>query len=149
MTNVLVVCHGNINRSALCAAILKRHAGRDISVRSAGFTKDGQRAAKKMRIAAAREGYNLEEHRSTLITQELIKWSDLIVYMDGGNYKRLKEMLNGDMPKTTVACLGQWSLPHRDRIADPNFLKADSPEFNAIVSQIIEASRNLAEELIA
>lgn len=146
MHKILVLCHGNINRSPLCAAVLKK-AG--LSVKSAGFLEDGTRAAKKMRDAAAPLGLDLTEHRSTLITPELTSWADMIVYMDNGNHKRLKAFEEEFPTECRVpwVCLGFYvRLP---RIPDPGFMARDSKEFSDTVALIVRASEALAQELIA
>lgn len=140
MHRVLVVCHGNINRSAACAAVL-RAVG--IEVRSAGFVNPGHRASKKMRDVMAAVGYDLEEHRSTLLTQELVDWADVVVFMDRGNRKRLEPF---DLEAVELHCLGSFAEPKVERIPDPAFMARGSEEFAATVALIMKASSNLAKE---
>lgn len=146
--NVLVLCHANRWRSPLAAVILKHHGPSTLTVKSAGFKEADKRAAKPIRDAAAARGYDLEAHRSQLATRELLFWADLVVYMDGGNYKRLASLLNGSFPSVDVACLGQWAKPPVNRVPDPAFMAKASQEFADTVDLIEEAARNLGQELI-
>jgi protein-tyrosine-phosphatase len=148
---ILVLCHGNINRSPLCAAVLSR-LGHEVL--SAGFVNPDTRASKKMRDEAARHGYNLESHRSQLCTIELCDWAEKIVVMDGGNEARLKTLLLGSprsfvtrLQARQVTRLGWHGSPHLDRIPDPAFLARDSFKFIETVELIIERSEILAKEL--
>lgn len=141
---VLVMCHGNINRSPLCAAVLRESLGKD-AVQSAGFVNPGRPAAKKMRDQAAERGYRLLSHRSQLLTDELLLWADRVVYMDGGNLKRLKTFPAFDTKKTI--CLGRYCVPLQNRIPDPNFMRKGSPDFIFVVEMIIAASKRLAQSL--
>lgn len=153
MTRVLVVCHGNINRSPLCAAVLARHP--ELEVRQAAL-KSWRRpdwrdepASKKMRDAAIELGLNLERHRSTAISQELLRWAQIVIYMDGGNKARLEAMLDeaGDFT-TELRCLGEFADPPVGRIPDPAFIKR-GPEFHDVVLLIYRASEALGKKLIA
>ena len=149
---VLILCHGNINRSALAEAVVRHFAGIMLNVTSAGFTSPGRRAAKKMRDAASARGYSLEGHRSQLVTRDMVLDADVVIYMDGGNLRRLRRLMDvpkgGDVPAWCYP-LGPWAEPSVDRIPDPAFMRRGSPEFEETVELIEEASRNLANELIA
>lgn len=154
MKKVLVLCHGNINRSAACAAILKSHGVEE--VKSAGFVNPGRQAAKKMRDVLEEypedkspytRRYDLEDHRSQVVTQELIDWADLVVYMDGGNLKRLTSQFAFGAGHH-IACLAEWDSPPEKRIPDPGFMARGSEEFLETVGQIVRCSRNLAKYLV-
>lgn len=96
---VLFICKGNINRSAIAEYVLKQllDGVEGVSVVSSGttaaFGKWGSKATKKMRDLAVQKGVsNLEDHRAQLTTKELIEASDRVYYMDKGNEKKLKKM---------------------------------------------------------
>lgn len=144
----LILCHGNINRSPMCAAVMRCYAGSLLDIRSAGFVNPGRRAAKKMRDLAEERGYDLSEHRSQLATRELMLKHDVIIYMDGGNYRRLKDLLNGSLTDKQVYCLGAFANPPVERIPDPAFMSRGSSELLATVDLIEEASRRAALFLI-
>lgn len=130
-SKVLVVCHGNVCRSPLAHAVIVQQFP---SALTRGFGPSGRRAAKKVREYAASAGYNLEAHRSLQIIQEDVDWADVILYMDGGNLKRLQK-LAGSESKTV--CLG--SMIGLSRISDPNFLPR-GPELERVLQQVIDAS---------
>ena len=117
---VLVICHGNKWRSPMAAAALAASGAAE--VKSAGFRKAGDRAAKRVRLLASVLGHDLEEHRSALVAPDLLAWADVVVYMDGGNRKRLEDAMRAAGIVKPYACLGAWCDPPRDRIPDPAFV---------------------------
>lgn len=149
---VLVVCHGNVNRSPLCAAILRRERP-DWEVREAALKSwkkpawKPERASKKMRDAALELGINLEEHRSTAISEELLRWAQVIVYMDQGNYKRLSAMVD-ELIVSGYQMTSLGSYASVGRIPDPAFIARGTREFHDVVQLIDRASRSLAKDLI-
>jgi len=81
--SVLAVCHGNICRSPYAEAVLGRlltPAG--IAVSSAGFVWPGRPVPPVALAVASERGVDLSEHRSRLVTPELIRESQLVVVMD-------------------------------------------------------------------
>lgn len=151
---VLVLCHGNINRSALAHVVLvqelEKLGSEDIEVSSAGFVNPGRRAAKKMRDAAEVREYSLEEHRSTLVTEGMVVEADLVIIMDNGNLTRLDELMkdSGEGLAEKIGWLGSYAKPPVEKIVDPAYMKRDSVEFNDVANLIVRATRNLAKELI-
>lgn len=146
--DALVLCHGNVNRSALCAAILREEG---LRVASGGFVvQDGKRAAKKTRDEASKYGYDLDEHRSTCIVErpELFAAARYIIIMDGGNEKRLKALpFYGPRIMEATLKLGHFAFEPRDRVADPGFMKRDSDEFHSVIGLVVECSKRLAQYL--
>lgn len=150
---VLVVCHGNINRSPLCAAILREQQP-SWEVREAALKAwekpswKPERASKKMRDAALELGFNLEAHRSTAITAELLSWADAVIFMDQGNYKRAKaiEEQTGIRVKA-LYCLA--SFEGKSRIPDPAFIARGTQEFHDVVKLIHDCSISAAAKMIA
>ena len=136
---LLIICYGNINRSAAVAAILKKDFPRH-EVVSRGFVNPNRRAAKKMRDAMAKRGYDLEEHRSRLVTETDVAWADRIVIMDNPNHKRFRELF-GDSPK--LRRLGHWHEPKLNRIPDPGYMAKASPEFAEVVELIHQCTQQL------
>lgn len=87
---ILFVCHGNIYRSPMAAMMFAREAERYGfvygSVGSAGFIGGRGRSSPPDAVRlAAQHGIRLDEHRSRLLSDELIAESDLIVLMDRRN----------------------------------------------------------------
>lgn len=123
--SVIFVCHGNIMRSASAAQFLRDDLAAagitDIVVSSAGtHARDGKAADPRVRHAAREMGVDLDEHRATLLTAELVAANDVIFAMDEFNFANIvasfpesrgKVMLFGGMTPSGVY------RPHE--IADP------------------------------
>lgn len=136
LPNVLVVCHGNICRSPLVGVVL---IAQGFPVRSRGFVNPGKLAAKKVREYAEGIGLDLSTHRSTLVSLRDVKWADEILYMDGGNLKRIREKF-GDISCTCLA-----SYVHLTRIPDPNYMKRGRG-LEETLETIVEASKKFCVE---
>jgi protein-tyrosine-phosphatase len=112
--SILFVCQGNVIRSPLAAALLKRclsAAGSSgIAIASAGLrASPGQPADPRARSVAAEFGISLADHRAQLVTQEQITWADVIVPMDAFAATQLLGRHPDVQPKTVLL----------DNIADP------------------------------
>lgn len=83
---VLVLCYGNIYRSPFVAARLR--ADRRLEIRSAGFHPREERLCEPEFVTIAREfGVDLRSHRSRQVRQDDVDWADLVLIMDGHNYR--------------------------------------------------------------
>jgi protein-tyrosine-phosphatase len=115
MTKILVICTGNINRSALTAALLQREVGHIHMIRSAGLTADGLVPPDKMVAAALEHGIDLSQHVSRLVTESDIDRADLVICMDRTHPVKLASV-NGDAPDKTFLMTelidGLASLPN-------------------------------------
>lgn len=85
MDHVLFVCTGNLCRSPIAEALLRRRlADRgivDVVVSSAGTMGLGSRATPEAREAAAERGGDLSEHRARRLDAGLVASADLVVAM--------------------------------------------------------------------
>jgi protein-tyrosine-phosphatase len=115
---VIVVCHGNRYRSPFAAGLI-RHLKHGWDVRSRGVKQPigNHKAARPARAAAEVRGFSLENHCSKLISNTDVRWADTVLYMDGGNRRRLIEMFG---EKEHFRCLA--SSINEERIPDPAFL---------------------------
>ena len=141
---ILIVCHANKFRSPFCAGLLKTLVGSNVRVLQAGVNNKNFEfgpAAKKMRDAAASLGVDLSTHRAQQITLEMVTAAEKIIYMDGGNLRRLRELAPGAQQR--FVCLAHY-VGH-PRIPDPAFMRRDSPELAETVSLIEKATRELAK----
>ena len=89
---VLFVCTGNTCRSPMAEVLLRAAlpVDSDWGVASAGTSADpGSAASEFSRIAIAEYGLNLENHRSRLVTQELVDASMVIVAMTNRHVEKL------------------------------------------------------------
>jgi protein-tyrosine-phosphatase len=145
--NTLVLCHGNVNRSPACAAVLMRLLGPE-RVKQAGFLKENRRASKKMRDAMHKRGYNLLDHRSRVISPSDFWWSRIIVIMDNRNEFELKEFCDEhDLPleeRTVVRLSDHSGIEGLKKVPDPAWLPKDSQEFAAVVDLVVACSEALA-----
>jgi protein-tyrosine-phosphatase len=125
--SVLFVCHGNIIRSAMAEAMLRKYleqsSGRPaIDVASAGLTDQPQeRADSRSRAIAGEFGVSLEAHRPQRLTQELIDRADLIFIMDYFNEARM--LVSFPAAKDKVFYLSTLSRRRGSRnpeVPDPN-----------------------------
>lgn len=89
----LFVCFGNIMRSPMCEALMKRAlAARspEFKVLSAGLSAVPGRKAHPWAVSAAAElGISLDEHRARLLTDEMVDCADLIFVMDFQNWAEM------------------------------------------------------------
>ncbi|WP_447977177.1 arsenate reductase/protein-tyrosine-phosphatase family protein [Candidatus Nitrospira bockiana] len=91
--SVLFVCHGNIVRSPMAAALLRQaleKRGRSIEVESAGLHANPLNGADPRAVAAVAEyGVSLRDHRATPVTPDLVRRADVVFVMDHYNEAEL------------------------------------------------------------
>jgi protein-tyrosine phosphatase len=92
---VVVICHGNILRSAFAEALLKRavstHRAPGLCVSSAGLHAVPGKSADPRGVEVAREwGVDLSSHHATALTAETVAAADLLLVMD---YQNAAEVL--------------------------------------------------------
>lgn len=96
MRRILFVCTGNLCRSPMAAAILRRRLAEDPErtqwrVDSAGlWAEDGLPASRFAVTAMAERGYDLSEHRSQSVTPDLVAQADLILGMTPSHVEALR-----------------------------------------------------------
>jgi protein-tyrosine-phosphatase len=109
--SLLFVCFGNIMRSPMCEALMKRAAcswTREITVASAGLHAVPGRAAHLWAVAAAKEsGVSLETHRAQVLTLEMVTRADAIFVMDYQNLVQLRSQY--PEAKNKVFMLGAYA----------------------------------------
>ena len=103
--HLLLVCTGNTCRSPMAHVIAERtlaKAGWDeAEIRSAGASAlSGSMASEGAIQAAAEHGLDLEGHRSTPLSEELVEWADLILTM--GVHHLVTVEANGGQGKTAM-----------------------------------------------
>jgi protein-tyrosine phosphatase len=91
--SVLVLCHGNICRSPYAAAVLDRLLSpRGVRVRSAGFVGPDRKVPAEALEVARRRGVDLCEHRSQVVTPELVHAAQLVIVMDRAQARAVRRM---------------------------------------------------------
>jgi protein-tyrosine-phosphatase len=125
--SVLFVCHGNIIRSAMAEAMLRKYLLHSpdrpaIGVASAGLTDQPQeRADSRSRAIAGEFGVSLEAHRPQRLTQELIDRADLIFIMDYFNEARMLVSFPAAKDKVFyLSTFGQQRGTRNPEVPDPN-----------------------------
>ena len=90
---VLVVCYGNIYRSAFVAEHLRKTLGERIEVRGGGFhPKVGRPSPSEHVRMCAERGVDLGAHRSRCIDAADLEWADTVVLMDRHNWLALANL---------------------------------------------------------
>jgi protein-tyrosine-phosphatase len=147
---IIFVCFGNIMRSPMCEALLKRilpEAGdRRFIVTSAGLHAVPGREAHHWAIAAARNlGISLEDHRARLLSTEMVESADVVFAMDYSNFVQILSRWKGASRK--VFMLGAYApSQHREtEIPDPYYASAsETMECYKVLEACVQ---NLAQDL--
>jgi len=145
-TTLLAVCHGNICRSPIAAALLGRElAPLGTDVQSAGFIGFNRPPPAEAVAAAERHSVSLSDHRSRLVTADLVRAADLIVVMDPTQRRLVCERF-GRRP-TDVLVLGDFDpAPVETRtIRDP--VNQSREVFDEVYERIARCVRELARVL--
>ena len=149
---ITTLCFGNINRSPAAKYVLEKLAkdkGIEIEVDSAGTSNynAGKKANKRMRDMMCERGFDLSDHRAKQITSELLESSDIVVYMDDKNLKKMRTMFTPDQLGTKLVKLSMFS--DFDDIEDPHFATSDIAHsmFSTVIDQIIQASDDLLQQI--
>lgn len=153
--HIVVVCHGNMYRSPLCAAWLDYELRGIAEVRSRGVKVgcDNHITAAKIRRYAVDPINNcpkeivdhLTAHKSAYLQETDLLWAHLVVYMDSGNKRRLDQYRSIKFPN--LVCLAEYSNGEATRIADPAFLPTAGSELQKVLDLIGTASRRLAASI--
>ena len=129
--NILFMCYGNINRSALADVLLGSYAeDSGLSVVSAGFHQEVGRPADPVMVGVAAEhGIELNASRSTIVTSELLRDSDVIFAMEKSHVDTLLEMDGTIADKIWLLGAHGGRSGYGPEIDDPYGRSRDSYEF--------------------
>jgi protein-tyrosine-phosphatase len=140
---ILFVCYGNINRSALAERQLRTLLPGFEGASSCGFHVPDGRAADPVMCRLAREhGVNLEDWRSTTIDQAQVDAADVILAMEAWHLVRLREEFPSARDRSfLMSCVTEAEeIPLE--IQDP-FGRAES-DYERCVAEVTGATRSLA-----
>lgn len=86
--NILVLCYGNIYRSPLVEYLLKKSVlFGAFSIKSAGFYEKPGRSCERQYLSLLKDrGYDLSNHRSTVVRKDDLDWANIIIIMDRKNW---------------------------------------------------------------
>lgn len=144
--NILVLCYGNIYRSPFVEYYLKHITPQalKLNIKSAGFhDKTGRSSADDYVDYCMNWGVDLSTHRSNLVSKELLDWAEIIIIMDGHNYKMLTQNY-ADVARKII-WLGSVSTKTPTVIADP--YDQTSAMQQRVVEQLATASQALISRL--
>lgn len=115
--SVLVLCHGNLFRSPFAEFLLASNLP-SLCVSSAGLHAADNHASPPRAIAlAASFGVDLEDHRTTPLSEKIISEADLILVMEGAQLADLARLYPLARPKIRV--LGDFLDAHPRELPDP------------------------------
>jgi protein-tyrosine phosphatase len=139
---VLVVCYGNIYRSAFVGADLAQRSIPQIEIRSAGLHPVAGRSSPSRHVEMSlRYGVELADHRSAVLASEDLAWADLIVLMDRHNWQSLVERGAARERMVWLGALDGGGI----EITDP--YKLDAAGAERIVERLAICSEQLAARL--
>ncbi len=118
--SLLMVCHGNIIRSAYAAAALRQRLGpsASLTVASAGLAADeGVSAHELARQVALERGVDLDVHQARRATAAILTEVDLVIVMDVEQWNRAVQL--SPSTRSRVHLLGAFSPHVRLEVVDP------------------------------
>ncbi len=152
---ILFVCLGNICRSPAAQGVMQRLIDeRGLADR---FTLDsagtygghaGSLPDRRMRVHASRRGYDLT-HRSRRVTGSDFEDFDLIVAMDAGNERDLRQMAATPSEARKIVMMGRYikQHPHYDYVPDPYY--EGSEGFELVLDLLEDACLNLLNAVLS
>lgn|SRR5690606_32937883 len=138
LRRLLVVCYGNIYRSAFLAEYLRAAALPELEVRSAGVHPVPDRPSPERHVRmSALLGVDLRGHRSRVLQGDDIAWADAIVVMDRHNWTSVVE---AGAPTEKILWAGVLAGDGKDvEIGDPYHL--GDAEAKLVLERLVACGR--------
>lgn len=117
--NILVLCYGNIYRSPLVEYLLKKNnLMGEFSIKSAGFYEKSDRSCQSEYLSLLKDkGYDLSNHRSTVVSTYDLRWANIIIIMDRKNWD---QVCAADLAASQkVVWVGAFNRSGSVEVADP------------------------------
>ncbi len=148
----LFVCFGNIMRSPMCEALMKRRLADlltvEVAVTSAGLNATPGTPAHPWSVGAAREfGIDLSQHRSRLLRAEMVDDADVILAMDYQNQVELLSRYPAAAEKVFMLSAYAGDGYRSAEIRDPFY--GNEEETKRCYRVLANCVNNLAAELAA
>jgi len=142
---LLVVCHGNICRSPFAAAVLAA-ALPDVRVTSGGFIGPGREAPPEAVEAGTRYNVDLSSHRSRVLTGETVRAAAIIVTMDVGQRREVRERFGRS--ERDLFVLGDFDPESGNArtIYDP--VSQPLAVFEQVYARIVRCTRQLEQAIV-
>ncbi|MFC5711520.1 low molecular weight protein arginine phosphatase [Thalassorhabdus alkalitolerans] len=89
MKKILFVCTGNTCRSPMAEALMKKKAGEQVEIKSAGVHAFPGMGASEGTTSVLNEREIPLNHSARLVDRELVEWADLILTMTKSHFQLL------------------------------------------------------------
>jgi len=144
--NLLFLCYGNINRSAVAEVYARRRLDSSVAVDSAGFHHEaGRPADATMTEVAAEVGVDMLEWCSKTLTAAMIEKADAIFVMELAHRRRLLQAFPETEGRVFLLGMGSSRTAAGGEIADP-YGKSRS-HYETALNQVTNAVDAIAETL--
>ncbi|MBR0046000.1 MAG: low molecular weight phosphotyrosine protein phosphatase [Bacteroidaceae bacterium] len=152
MNKILFICLGNICRSPMAEAVMRklvkeRGLEAKYEIDSAGLIRyhEGEGADPRMKFHAQRHGYLLT-HISRPVRELDFELFDLIVSMDESNWERLHRLAPSVEAETKIVRMTDYCRTHViDHVPDPYY--GGDQGFENVIEILEDACQGLLEEL--
>jgi protein-tyrosine phosphatase len=132
-----VLCHGNICRSPYAEAVLRKRFEDRASlslVESAGFIYPGRQPPRTALEVAAAKGFDLFNHRSRAVTEEMVRSAAVIIVMEGWQRSTLHSLF--PHAGTPVLMLGDLDPAPIERRAIQDPIEQPAHVFERVFARI-------------
>ena len=131
---VLFVCLGNVCRSPYAERVLHRAVGKTTAVESAGFIKPGRTPPDTALQVAGERGIEHGDHRSRVVTREMLERADAVFFFD--RFNRADLLQTSGVDRDRLYWLGDLDPEWEGRRAILDPWGKDEAEFHRVFARI-------------